>query len=164
MLTLQKHPFIILLAFLLFACTKIEVLGQEGLLSITSKIVDAKNNEEIPYANIYNFNSGFGSITNSDGLFTLNKCEESDSIRISYIGYKTRFFLASELKSLTLIKLETKTERLGVLTIYGEDTFLYELISRSKSTSVSKILHAKNLFSLAAKAIRPSFRFRSSTS
>ena len=121
---------------------------QDDIIQIESRILDKDTKEAIPYATIYKLRDGKGTISNSDGLFNLVNCYSNDSIRISFIGFETLFFIASDLKNKKTVYLKTKAEVLGQVNIYGEDTYLYELLNRSKKTTSNKILKAKTYFSL----------------
>ena len=57
-------------------------------------VTNAETNELLPFANIYGKNSGVGVSTNFDGLaiFKQSKLQASDSLIISYIGYKEQVF------------------------------------------------------------------------
>lgn len=121
---------------------------ESGFISVSSKLIDAKSGETIPYATIYNVRNAKGTMSNMSGDFYLPKCLPEDSIQISFIGYETKFFKAKELNEQPIIYMNTRAEFLRELTIYGDDNFLYALISRSKKTTSSKVINAKTYFSL----------------
>lgn len=116
--------------------------------SINARIVDEKTQEGIPYATVFNLSNFKGTISDFEGLFMLFRCVPEDSIRISYIGYETVYFLTSELIEKDTIILKSKEEVLSELNVYGDNTFLYTLFSKSRKTSSNKILEAKTYFAL----------------
>lgn len=115
---------------------------------ISAEIIDAKTGESIPYATIYNLRNGKGTMSNQSGDFYFPNCLATDSIRISFIGYETKFFEAKELKDKKIIYLSTRAELLQEITIYGDDSYLYALLAKSKRTTSNKIVNAKTYFSL----------------
>lgn len=74
-------------------CILLSCVSLTGLIaqSISCQIVDADNKKPISYANVGILNKGVGTVSDHKGYFTLNLSESknSDTIRISYIGYKT---------------------------------------------------------------------------
>ncbi|ASV31130.1 carboxypeptidase-like regulatory domain-containing protein [Maribacter cobaltidurans] len=62
---------------------------------ITGIVLDNKNDTPLPYVNIGILNKEIGTVTDTEGKFTLNLKEgfENDTIRISSIGYKPVEFL-----------------------------------------------------------------------
>lgn len=72
--------------------------------NITGKIVDAKTNESIPYANII-INNSENLVSNAEGYFTIAESYSSDAstIDISYLGYLGRKITVRELKNQQLI-------------------------------------------------------------
>lgn len=72
--------------------------------SITGKIVDAKTNESIPYANI-TINNSENVVSNAEGFFTIAESYSNDAstIDVSYLGYHNRQMTVKELKDRQLI-------------------------------------------------------------
>ncbi|MBK3516332.1 TonB-dependent receptor domain-containing protein [Carboxylicivirga marina] len=79
----------------------LSAFAQTGI--IKGRIVDAQNNEEIPFANIALMENGIivkGSVTNDNGAFRLdNIAEGTYSLSVSFLGYE-----ASEVKDVTVSK------------------------------------------------------------
>lgn len=66
---------------------------------ISGKIKDAKTNETLPYVNVGIVGKGVGTVTNIDGDFKLSLTgHESDSLRISMLGYRAQSFLIADLQ------------------------------------------------------------------
>ena len=79
----------------LFLC--VLVLWQFGLnaqrstqLVIEGTVSDSLSGEELPFATVYNHSLNTASITNTEGYFKLEIESWSDSVVISYIGYKNK--------------------------------------------------------------------------
>jgi len=115
---------------------------------ISAEIIDSKTGEFIPYANVYNLRNSKGTMSNQLGAFYFPNCLATDSIRISFVGYETKFFEARELVDKSIIYLNTRAEILREVAIYGDDNYLYALLAKSKKTTSSKIINAKTYFSL----------------
>lgn len=58
---------------------------------LTGKIIDNKTKVPVPYATIVYQNKSIGTISNSNGYFTLSlfNANETDSLIISYVGYES---------------------------------------------------------------------------
>ncbi|MEA3450349.1 MAG: carboxypeptidase-like regulatory domain-containing protein [Bacteroidota bacterium] len=79
-----------------------------GQFIIKGKIVDARNNKVIPYANIWIKNANIGTTSSEKGIFslTINKSTNSKSIIISSIGFYDTIIQIKDLKP--VIKLSPK--------------------------------------------------------
>lgn len=89
----------------LFTILSIMLSIQAGIAqNISGKIVDAKTNESIPYANI-TINHSENVVSNAEGYFTISESNSSDSstIDFSYLGYQNRKMTVKELKDHQLI-------------------------------------------------------------
>lgn len=76
--------------------------------NITGKIIDAKSNESIPYANI-KVSESENLISNGEGFFTLSESNSDDKtvLTVTYLGYVSKQLTISELKNQdNTIKLE----------------------------------------------------------
>jgi len=83
---------IVLIAFILFskyACAQL----------LTGTVKDAKTNEALPYVNIGIVSKGIGTVTGDNGNFNINLTNhDTDSLRISMIGYEPMVLLVADLK------------------------------------------------------------------
>ncbi|MEO8472154.1 MAG: DUF5686 family protein [Chryseolinea sp.] len=66
----------------------IATFAQETI--ITGKVTDANSGDPIPFVNVILIHTTFGATTDFDGNFKIKTTAPSDSISVSYIGYKTR--------------------------------------------------------------------------
>lgn len=89
----------------LFRTLLILLSVQAGIAqNITGKIIDAKTNESIPYANVI-INNTENMVSNAEGYFTISESNSSDTstIAVSYLGYLGRQMTVKELKGQQLI-------------------------------------------------------------
>lgn len=114
------------------------MLGQNHI-GIEGKILDNETKEPIPFANIYNKSSKKGTISNADGYFRILINEVTDTITISFIGYKEQIIKIKADKKNYLIYLEVNILLLNEVTVTPKDnSYLFELVQASKK-SISSI-------------------------
>lgn len=87
-----------LIIFLLSLATC--VAGQTAVFEAT--VVDARTHEALPFASVY-VNKVSSTITNSVGTFSL-RCDSSDVMRISYVGYQSCHIEARNLPVVVLLE------------------------------------------------------------
>ena len=113
----------------IFLLASISIYGQ----SISSRIVDTKTNEGIPYATVQ-FAENRGIITNEEGRFSINlssTLEQQDSIYISSMGYKkTAIHFKAALDS--VIYIEPKAIELNEVYLFNNDLSVDEIIKKVK--------------------------------
>ncbi|AXT51857.1 carboxypeptidase-like regulatory domain-containing protein [Aquimarina sp. BL5] len=118
--------------------------------TISSKVVDKKTNEPIPYATIQYAENG-GVITNEEGMFSFTLDQRSikiDSIYISSMGYEK---VGITLNSITdnIIYIEPKAIELSGVFISNKNLSIDEIIDNVKENvdqNYSKDLSHKKLF------------------
>jgi hypothetical protein len=107
----------------------ISVIVQSQEKTIAGKVWNFENNEPLAYVNIGIKNKTVGTVSNAGGLFKLilnNKVSSIDTVVFSYIGFKTKKFLVSELdKTKEPILLQPK------------NTELDEVVVRSKKVKLT---------------------------
>jgi hypothetical protein len=77
-----------------------DISNTTGAISeIEGIVINTKNNEPLPYVNIGILNREIGTVTDTNGQFTLNLKEENtnDTIRITSIGFKPLEILVNEI-------------------------------------------------------------------
>ena len=85
-------------------------------IPIEGVVVDAQNHRPLPFASVY-VGPTASTITNAEGAFTI-KCETSDVLRISYVGYKTLNIQAAQLsRQVELQPMETMLQEVTVMPI-----------------------------------------------
>lgn len=111
---------IILSIPILFFC--IHGYSQEQIIS--GKVLSTENNEPLPYVNIGIKDKSVGTVSNENGVFKLyldHKVRLNDTVIFSYIGYKTKKYLISDLKNLTgSILLQSKNMELDEVVLSAE--------------------------------------------
>jgi hypothetical protein len=95
--------------FILFALLPISVFAQKA--SLTGKVVDAVNNEPLPFVNIVVSGSSIGTTTDLDGNFVL-KGLTPGFIRLeaSFIGYKQAISAEIEVSNANASNIEIRME------------------------------------------------------
>ncbi|NOT73340.1 MAG: carboxypeptidase-like regulatory domain-containing protein [Cyclobacteriaceae bacterium] len=84
-MALFTNFFRFLIGFLLFP---LFCFAQETVVS--GKVTDAGSGDPIPFVNVVFKGTGSGATTDFDGNYSIRSIKPSDSITISYIGYKTK--------------------------------------------------------------------------
>ncbi|CAM3930537.1 Carboxypeptidase-like protein [Flavobacterium branchiophilum] len=104
--------------FLLLAIS-INSFSQEKI--INGEIKDAENKTNLQYANIGISNKNTGTVSNSDGKFSLKineKINENDLVSFSYVGYQTKTIAISKLNlSNNVIELEPEENQLDEVVV-----------------------------------------------
>ena len=88
---------------------------------LKGSIFDANDKSSLPYANIILPSKNKGVISNEVGHFSINisNCLETDTLRISYIGYQTQEFTIKDLKNSSVIHLKEDNLMLNNITLFG---------------------------------------------
>lgn len=99
---------------------------------ISGTVVDAENNEPLPYASIAVVNKALGTITNASGAFELNGDNDlsGDSLIVSMMGYRNRkividlpaagMIIKMQQQPLTLKEIEVTSKRINTDDIFKE--------------------------------------------
>ena len=117
------------LAFMLFATA---VVAQQA--KITGKVVD-NTGEPLPGVNVIITNSTKGAQTDIDGNFSITTTEGSYSLKLSFIGFKTKLIDAKAPSNLSNITLYEGNELLQEVKIVSRNN----TFSRKKTAYVSKL-------------------------
>jgi len=109
--------------FLLFAAS-VAAMAQNTFVTVSGTLKDAGSGEIINYAAITVPNTGIGTVSNSDGDFTLkvNTSLNAEYFEVSHLGYATKRFKISEGtgKEKTYL-LETQPIRLQEISVVPKD-------------------------------------------
>jgi len=105
---------------------------------LKGSIFDANDKSSLPYANIILISKNKGVISNEVGHFSINisNCFETDTLRISYIGYQTQDLTIKELKDSSVIYLREDNLMLNNITLFGNVL--------NPESIVKKVLENKN--------------------
>jgi hypothetical protein len=100
-------------------------------ITIHGIVKDATNNRTLEYVSISVAGTNKGTITNTNGIFTIKIIEEeiNTPFEISHLGYKTKRVLPSQLTDGTTIYLEPQPDLLDEITIKAIDP--RELVKQS---------------------------------
>ncbi|MDX5447302.1 MAG: carboxypeptidase-like regulatory domain-containing protein [Bacteroidota bacterium] len=77
------------LVFLSFLFLSLSGMGQ-SYRTVTGKVMDGTTGEGLPYAVILESGTGRSTITNESGEFQMNILLSTDTLRISYLGYRSK--------------------------------------------------------------------------
>ncbi len=112
----MKTVYTVLLLFL----TSVSLLAQEA--SLRGKVVDATNNEPLPFVNIVVSGTTIGTTTDLDGNFVLNGLKPGYiRVEASFVGYKKA--ISSEIEvsvantNYIEIQLEQQKEQIDEVTV-----------------------------------------------
>ena len=104
--------------------------------AISSRVIDAKTGEGIPYATIQ-YGTNKGIITNDDGEFSLylKAAAVPDSLYISSMGYAKTAISAEKVLD-SVIAIDPKPIELSEVYLFDEELDVDEIISRVKQNLV----------------------------
>jgi hypothetical protein len=91
---------------------------------VTGRVIDAKTNLPIEFANISIVNEAIGTISNGSGQFAINipSNMRNRELAISFIGYETKTFSISQLSSKLLVKLTPANITIEAVTVRPDST------------------------------------------
>jgi hypothetical protein len=71
---------------------EISIANAETIYQLSGQVVDSENGEPLPFATVGVKNKPRGTVTNIDGIFTMNLASGflNDTLAISYLGYMNR--------------------------------------------------------------------------
>lgn len=124
---------------------------QNNSLQIKGKVVDALSGEALPYVNIVLTNSNRGTISNSQGVFTIENLKSGDSLEFSFIGYKNFDLIIRGSRDSLILKMKPENKLLNSVTIYGNDEFLNEMIQKVRKRENKSHIQAKTYYSLSSQ-------------
>jgi hypothetical protein len=147
----RLHPVTVrhFIFLFLLACSWLDMYAQHRM-HISGVVIDGKSSEPLAYASVYNQSTGKGTLTNLEGAFTVDISAISDTIRISYIGYKTYLRLdLQDMQQHYVIRLDESSQLLSEVVIRPKDnSYLYDLITRCKKNATFPKTEAKAYYEL----------------
>lgn len=94
----------------------------------TGYVLDATTKEPLPYANVWVPALQTGTVCGEKGKFTLIAKHEIDSIRVSYMGYKTMFFRLQTNKKPTYCYIEKQDLELNEIHIRLDENPAHRIV------------------------------------
>lgn len=108
----MKHIISIFILFSFYT----QLVAQQT--TIQGSIIDKKTKETIPFANVVFKGTRIAAIADINGNFTLSSTQATDSISISYLGYKTQtIFINKGVSQVLAIELDVLSQELSEVTI-----------------------------------------------
>jgi hypothetical protein len=128
----MKSHFIIIFLFVFIGY---QARSQEVNLFLKGIVLDSKTKIPLSYASISIAGKSIGTLSNSEGKFEFSVpgSFHSDSLKISYIGYKTFSKSVSEINDLQVINLEELPLMLNAVTIRDTQLTAKEVLEKSRS-------------------------------
>lgn len=118
-------------------------------IQITGRVLHASTKLPLPYVKIYNKTSKIGAISNQDGYFKIEALTTSDSIVVSFIGYKKKYLSMAALIENKTIFLEEEGLLLSEVTVQPSDkAYLISLFQACRKNAPKKSTTAKAYYEL----------------
>lgn len=127
-----KTTYLCALLALVAPCLLAAQQGQRKTeFTIEGQVLDQKNGEPIPYANVYNKSADRGVITDLEGYFKVAAQSSSDSIVVSFIGYQSYLLRPDKAPEHSYeVRLQESAQTLSEIVVKPkDDDFLYELLN-----------------------------------
>jgi len=140
----------ILVIFLSGYCSALAQNENDSFLTVTAQLKDSKTNEKIIYATISVPGTGIGTVSNSDGEFTLkvSKASNIDVFEISHLSYSTKQFKISEIIGKEkILYLEPQSIMLsGISVIPSDARDIVDMALRNIKKNYSEVPNMMNGF------------------
>lgn len=140
---MKKILLLILIAFCL------DGWGQQ-IVTIELQVFDCTTEETLPFANVRSITNKTGTATNFEGLFSFES-NLTDTLIISFIGYKNQIILVKDYLNTNKICLTTKNFNISDVTISAKSNFLYKMLSDCRKNKITDQLHSKTYFLLKSE-------------
>jgi hypothetical protein len=89
---MQRHPSTFLKLSILILIHTIPLLASAQITRVKGKVIDANTKEALPFCNISFIKSTVGTITDQNGVFSIDAKLATDSISVQYVGYNRKSF------------------------------------------------------------------------
>ncbi len=118
-------------------------------IQITGRVFDATTKSPLPYVKIHNKTTKIGTISNQEGYFKIEAITTSDSILVSFIGYKKKYLNLANLQDFQTIYLEEEGLLLSEVVVEPSDnSYLISLIQTCRKKAPTKSTTAKAYYEL----------------
>ena len=95
---------------------------------LEGKVLDATNNQPLPFVNILINDQKSGAITDIDGRFRISQAEPIRQLRLSYVGYENRIQYVATGVTRINIQMEPKTAMLQEITVVAGENPAHRVI------------------------------------
>lgn len=114
-------------------------------------IFNANDKSSLPYANIILLRKKKGVISNEFGHFSINisNCLETDTLRISYLGFQTQDLTIKDLRESSVIHLKEDNLMLDNITLFGnllDPESIVKKVLENKNINYGKTNSKKQIF------------------
>ena len=114
-------------------------------------IFNANDKSSLPYANIILLRKKKGVISNEFGHFSINisNCLETDTLRISYLGFQTQDLTIKDLRESSIIHLKEDNLMLDNITLFGnllDPESIVKKVLENKNINYGKTNFKKQIF------------------
>lgn len=123
----------LLVCFTIVLCTW-SVQAQN--FTISGQIQDSATGEKMIYASVYNMESKAGTLTNTYGFFSITLPKGTQTLRCSYVGYKSKSITINLDKDITINVLIAAANTLNEVEINAEKVERIEQTTKMSSVSI----------------------------
>ena len=127
-------------------CLLAGALAAQGTL--TCRVVDAQERAALPYATVLVKGGTRGTITNAEGWFEVPQQAAMDSLRISYVGYRSVVLPLSAVCNAADIPLERATVQLAMAEVRPEADLYERVLAASAWLWNAPVVKSKLFFGL----------------
>lgn len=146
--TIRNIGLQLLLLFFSMHCTSL-LAQTEELSLIRGSIFHQRSGEKLPYVNVYNLTQNTGVLSNENGFYQLENVLPDDSIRFSFIGFKTSTLTGLQLRLNSRILLIPEFKEMKEVVVVADDeSFLYDLVYSARRNMNEYSGKAKSYFEL----------------
>lgn len=119
-------------------------------MRIEGCIYNQETKEPLSYASVYNKSTQKGTLTSLDGFFAIDIRNLSDTVQVSFVGYKTlvRIELKTEQTSYKIYLEENKQLLSEVVVRPKDNSYLFDLIAQCKKKAPNTKAKAKAYYEL----------------
>ncbi len=114
-----SRPFFMSITALLFSLT---VISQEKTFFVSGKVIDGKTSQALAGASVFCQNTTIGTISKSDGSFSLRLANGGYDMVVSYTGYETRLIRigkGNKENDSLIVELKEEDKSLGEVVVAG---------------------------------------------
>ena len=108
-------------------------LHAQELITVAGRIQDSASKQGISYATVAVLNKSRGTVSDFDGRFSLQGIEQTDSLKVSCVGYHTLILGALDATELQTIILHRRTQEIQGVPILADYSFLYDVLDDCKA-------------------------------